>query len=1108
MPYSLILVIDQGEELFTLNWKPEDRARRDLALEMLRQTLSIRGNFELVLALRTEYYGRLVDRLRRGVRDAVGVREYLLTDFDEERLTEAILRPTSTQEVPYSAEVPFAKYGFRYADGVGEDIARQVVAYTRNRQDSVLPLAQVICTQLYDLAYERGDKAIVLEDLKRIGGIQGGMRKHVEGLSRRLFTAQVDRAAFQRLMAGLYRKQPDGTLTTDLLPAEEAADRWAGKMPFEAMLDAASQGDWRLLRVSMLRGEQGERPYLSLGHDALAKVAEEWDEDSKRGARLRKLAATVVGTAVLALVMAGLAGFSLYLWQKAEVERHNADTQAIRAKDQERLANEEALLAQRNELKAISNLYVSQMSLVQRAWSGSQITRTTELLGGVIPRPHEQDLRSFEWFYYNRASHSYLRTFRTNVAGYDGISISPDDKIIAAANWNGILNLWESASGNLIHSFTHNTCYRADVQFSPDGRQVAATSHDNVRIWDVVTKKETMFLPGKANDGATCLAFHPNGTKLAVGYGYRLRTVRIWDLKKGKVLFQLPDHTQSLSSVAFSPDGSLIASATGSWDWQTRSPGQSGEVKLWDAATGKELKRLAGHKFAITRVAFSRKGNWLLTASTDGTIKTWNIKNGTPIWTFQGHEGWVCGACFTRDGNRIVSSGSDTTVRVWDAWAGEELYLLRGHETHVYSVTASSNGKWFASGDWGTVKVWDANARPEGPVWQAHQQGIQAMAFAANGRSFVSAAVGKQLKVWDVSQVPEISVPRERVALSYPDDLYGVASAPDGSRIACVSYSGRVRVIDTATGKESYSIQRSGSGQGVAYSSDGKVLAFGDGDVIRICDSLDGRECRRFNASAVGSLTITPDKLRIISMTSHWPPKDGEIHIWDIQTGSRLRTIKRAGGCLAVSVNARLVAGSPGSGLLTVWETDSGKEVWTLRGHKGMLTSAAFSPDGRRIVSVSSSQPEKRANEVKIWDLATGQEILSLSGSHFGNASVVFSPDGRCVLLGGGDGTLRMWRAATEREAIDNLERHLAEFSKEEKATKAELIAAHVELALAYFAFVKRLGSDNQEDRDNKVTYQNRLAQIVAELHSQKLLTQEQRAWIDKMKSTATSSIP
>src|SRR5262249_40884188 len=133
-----------------------------------------------------------------------------------------------------------------------------------------------ICSQLYELVRERHEKVIQLDDLTLIGGVQGGMQKHVEKLLPRLFAAAADRRAFQQLLVALYRHQPDGTLTTELLPSEEAKRRWTGQMAFEAMLEVASEGDWRLLRKSTLRSEEGEQQYLSLGHDALAQVAAKW----------------------------------------------------------------------------------------------------------------------------------------------------------------------------------------------------------------------------------------------------------------------------------------------------------------------------------------------------------------------------------------------------------------------------------------------------------------------------------------------------------------------------------------------------------------------------------------------------------------------------------------------------------------------------------------------------------------------------------------------------------------------------------------------------------------------------------------------------------------
>jgi tetratricopeptide (TPR) repeat protein len=305
LPYGPVLVIDQCEEVFTLARTPEEHENRRLALEMLRQVVHVPGRYKVVVSLRTEYYGRLIDRLRQGLRAAAGVREYLLTDLMEEQLVEAIRRPTSAEPIPYAETIPYEKYRFRYAEGVVEALARQALDYCAGKQDSVLPLVQVICAQLYEAVRGRPDQVIRREDL---GGFEGGMRKHVEQLVTRLLAQRSDQKSFKKLFTRLYLRQPDGTLTTALLPEEDLARRWKGRTPSAEVFQSAARGDFRLLRVNTLRlGGREERRYVSLGHDALAPVAAQWDEELRRWARVRKWVALVAGMSVVTVVMAWLA---------------------------------------------------------------------------------------------------------------------------------------------------------------------------------------------------------------------------------------------------------------------------------------------------------------------------------------------------------------------------------------------------------------------------------------------------------------------------------------------------------------------------------------------------------------------------------------------------------------------------------------------------------------------------------------------------------------------------------------------------------------------------------------------------------------------------------
>jgi hypothetical protein len=247
---------------------------------MLRQTIHAAGDFKVILSLRTEYYGRLVDRLRRGLHDTNSIREYLLTDFGEQDLVDAIRRPTDRKQIAHASEVPFEKYGFDYAAGVAEEIAHRAVRFTTQRHDSVLPLVQVICAQLYGRVRERGNHTITHNDLKALGGIEGGMRSHVEGLLGTLLKGHArDEKPLKQLFTQLYIRQPDGTLTTALLSEDEVSKRWTGRMPFDELLPAAEA--MRLSKVNSLRiGMEEEHRYVSLGHDALAKIAADWDKNN------------------------------------------------------------------------------------------------------------------------------------------------------------------------------------------------------------------------------------------------------------------------------------------------------------------------------------------------------------------------------------------------------------------------------------------------------------------------------------------------------------------------------------------------------------------------------------------------------------------------------------------------------------------------------------------------------------------------------------------------------------------------------------------------------------------------------------------------------------
>jgi WD40 repeat protein len=273
----------------------------------------------------------------------------------------------------------------------------------------------------------------------------------------------------------------------------------------------------------------------------------------------------------------------------------------------------------------------------------------------------------------------------------------------------------------------------------------------------------------------TSVSFSPDGSLLASGS--RDETIKLWRVADGSLVRTLTGHTNRVWSVSFSPDGSLLVSGIVT-------------IKLWRVADGSLVRTLTGHTGAVRSVSFSPDGSLLASGSWDDTIKLWRVSDGALVRTLTGHTWTVNSVSFSPDGSLLASGSNDKTIKLWRVSDGSLVRTLTGHTYWVTSVSFSPNGHLLASGSGDdTIKLWRVSDGSLVRTLTGHTGAVTSVSFSPDGSLLASGSRDKTIKLWRVSDGSLV-----RTLTGHTWTVTSVSFSPDGSLLASGSEDNTIKL--------------------------------------------------------------------------------------------------------------------------------------------------------------------------------------------------------------------------------------------------------------------------------------------------------------------------
>jgi WD40 repeat protein len=945
----VLLVIDQFEELFTLC--RNEMEQHTFVEDMLNAALQPGGRALVVIAMRADFYAHCAhfDLLRQAISS---YQEYI--------------GPMNMDDLRRAIEEPAKRGHWEIEPGLVEILLHDVGAdIGRAPEPGALPL---LSHALLETWQRRRGHTMTLGGYMASGGVRGAIAETAEAvfydqldqrqrnIARQIFlrltelggdTSTADtrrRVGFDELVS----KLEDHDLVREVLVTLADArlvttDQDVAEVAHEALIR-----EWPTLRTWLEENREGLRL-----HRHLTVTAQEWDTSNRdpsilyRGARL----AQALEWATEYVDDLNMLEHSFLDASQALAEKEATEREAQRQRELESAQKLAETEKKRAEEESRSNKRLRQRTYFLA--TAFTLAGILALIAGI--------------FWWNSIQSNKLATSRElSAAAINNLQVDPERSALLALQALNTSDTLEARNAlhqsipelHLLMNIPAHSGGVPDVAYSPDGRLIASMGiRQEVKIWDANSGELLRTLIGEDEFDAS-LAFSPDGKILAGAY---ITQVVLWDTASGETITKLSGqpldnaagYNLGVGKISFSPDGKYLATAN-----------MDGLPTIWDIETSSKVLSLETGMLPSKAIAYSPVGGLLATGGDEGIVQVWDAKRRAELSTLN-LGGIIHSISFSLDGKYLAAASEDGNIKVWDTGTGE-IISNPPRQSGMYDIAFLADGRYATAGQDGTIRVWNPRTGQQVLLLAGPTSTVISVDGSPDGKRIVTGAYDGSLRMWDATPGKELmTIP------AHAEIVWNVIYSPNGSRLASASVDGTVKVWDSESGK--------------------LLLSMFGGDTP---------------TNGFTSLVISPDGTLLAS-----GDVSGKITIWDIESGEVMTSLKEHKNMvvgLAFSPDGMRLASASWDGTAKVWNlTDN--DLTTFSGHAptALITGIAFSPDGKTVFTGADDK------FVYQWDVVTGQVVQAFSGGGKEIYGVALSPDGNLLAAGDQDGNIHLWNVKT-----------------------------------------------------------------------------------------------